>query len=429
MSTIDTIQYGIKGAWRVAQTVRVLAGTGLSWLAGDRPPVPALMRQTFERLGATYIKLGQFIASSPSFFPAEYVEEFQLCLDRTEPVSFRTLEAVLRRELGQSLDRWFTTIDPQPLASASIAQVHAARLTSGEDVVIKIQKPGVQDVLLTDLNFLYVSARILEFLRPGISWASLSGIVAEIQKTMIEECDFLKEADHLERFAAFLRQTGNHRAVVPKVYREATTLRVLTMERLYGAPLTDLDSIRRYSRNPEETLIVALNTWFASLLYCDFFHADVHAGNLLALTDGRVGFIDFGIVGRIAPKTWMAMSALLEGIERGDYRSIARSMVDIGITKEQVDVDRLARDLERLLGTHDLWATRSPREEAEGVNHVLLDIVATGERHGLHFPREFALLLKQFLYFDRYIQLLAPGLSIYDDARVAVLPELPGHCR
>ena len=101
MLAIDAIQYGIKGAWRIAQTVRVLGVTGLGWLLGDRPPAPALIRQTFERLGATYIKLGQFIASSPSFFPAEYVEEFQLCLDRTEPLPFSVMEKVLKEELGK----------------------------------------------------------------------------------------------------------------------------------------------------------------------------------------------------------------------------------------------------------------------------------------------------------------------------------------
>ncbi len=424
----EVIQYGIKGALRIAQTVRVLSGTGLGWLLGDRPPAPALIRQTFEKLGATYIKLGQFIASSPSFFPAEYVEEFQLCLDRTEPLPFSTLEKVLKQELGR-LAGVFAEIDPQPLASASIAQVHAAKLVSGEDVVIKIQKPGVQDILLTDLNFLYVSAKILEFLRPGLSWASLSGIVAEIQKTMLEECDFLQEAGNIEQFAVFLNKTGNQRAIVPKVYRQATTLRVLTMERLYGVPFTDLDSLRRYVREPEEALITALNTWFSSLLYCEFFHADVHAGNLMVLEDGRIGFIDFGIVSRIAPKTWAAMATLLEGIERGDYRTIAWAMTDIGVTRREVDPDRLAQDLERLFGKNNVWEANPAAVDDREVNHLLLDIVAVGERHGLHFPREFALLLKQFLYFDRYIQLLAPGLSIYEDARVDLLPGRTGEVR
>lgn len=426
---INTLHYGLKGALRLGQTVRVLTHTGLGWLLGDRLLAPALIRQTFERLGATYIKLGQFIASSPSFFPADYVREFQLCLDRTEPLPFAVIKKVLRQELGRSLDSLFIEINPQPLASASIAQVHAARLSSGEAVVIKIQKPGVQDVLLTDLNFLYVSARLLEFLKPTLSWASLSGIIEEIQRTMLEECDFYKEADNLETFARFLQDTGNTQAVVPRVYRQASTRRVLTMERLYGVPFTDLEHIRQYVADPEEALITAMNTWFASLMACEFFHADVHAGNLLVLRDGRVGFIDFGIVGRIAPQTWLAMTTLMEGIEIGDYALIAESMIKIGVTHRQVEATVLAVDLQRLFGHGDLWeaeAANGNKTEDPAVNQLLLDIIATGERHGLHFPREFALLLKQFLYFDRYIHLLAPGLSVYGDERITLLPGLPG---
>ena len=419
---MNQIEYSIKGAFRIAQTVRVITQTGLDWALGDRPPAPTLLRKTFERLGATYIKLGQFIASSPSFFPGEYVQEFQLCLDQTNPLPFATMTTVLKQELGH-LSSIFADIDPQPLASASIAQVHAARLVTGEDVVIKIQKPGVKDVLLTDLNFLYLSARILEFLRPGLSWASLSAIAAEIQKTMMEECDFLKEADNLNKFNDFLASTGNDQALAPKVYPHATTLRVLTMERFYGAPLTDLESIRKHSKDPEHTLITAMNTWFSSLLFCEFFHADVHAGNLMVLEDGRVGFLDFGIVGRIAPETWAAMTALMEAVGHGDYQTIAKAMVKIGVTKETVDYVRLAGDVETLFKSLE---TLHPNEQE--INRLLLDIIALGERHGLHFPREFALLLKQFLYFDRYVQILAPDLNVYEDNRIAMMPgaSVPG---
>ncbi|MCP5424571.1 MAG: AarF/ABC1/UbiB kinase family protein [Gammaproteobacteria bacterium] len=420
------IRNGLQGAWRIAQTAKILGGTGLNWLLGDRPPAPRLLRRTFERLGATYIKLGQFVASSPSFFPADYVQELQYCLDQTDPLPFKTMQKVLREELGRSLPKLFAEIDPEPLASASIAQVHAARLRSGEDVVIKIQKPGVQNVLLTDLNFLYASARILEFLKPNLSWASLSAIVEEIQKTMMEECDFLKEADNLRTFGRFLANSGNDQVVVPQVYEQATTLRVLTMERLYGAPFTDLETIRRLTRNTDGALIAAMNTWFASLLYCEFFHADVHAGNLMVLDDGRIGFIDFGIVGRISPDTWAAMASLMEAIPAADYQRIAEAMMRIGITKETVDVGALSRDLEALIDSLDDFASEDDLNSLgknNPINRFLLDMVAVGERHGLHFPREFALLLKQFLYFDRYVQILAPDLDIYGDDRLHILPE------
>lgn len=415
---------GIKGAFRIGQTLSVLGKTGVNWLRGDRPPTPRLLRQTFENLGATYIKLGQFIASSPTFFPPSYVEEFQNCLDRTPALPFSVMKRILREELGQPLDRIYSEIDPVPLASASIAQVHAAKLVSGEDVVIKIQKPGVENILLTDLNFLYASARILETIAPKLSWTSLSGIVEEIQKTMMEECDFIKEANNLKTFRQFLLDSHNDGATVPMVYENCSTRRVLTMERFYGVPLTDLESIREVTSDPERTLITAMNTWFSSLTQCEFFHADVHAGNLMVLRDGRVGFIDFGIVGRIKPDTWQAVSDFISAVMVGNFEGMAGAMVRIGVTHETIDVDQFADDLRRLYHQMDHMVPDTPylAEEAEDeVNNILMDMVKIGEQHGLHFPREFALLIKQFLYFDRYVHILAPEMDMFMDERLTML--------
>ena len=424
MEIWNTARYSIKGAFRMGQTTRVVALRGVSWLFGDRPPAPRLLRKTFERLGATYIKLGQFIASSPTLFPAEYVNEFQHCLDQTDPLPFRTIRQVLNEELGRPLERIFSDIDPEPLASASIAQVHAARLKTGEEVVIKIQKPGVRNVMLTDLNFLFVVARLLEWWAPSLSRASLSAIISEIQKTMVEECDFLLEASNIDAFDRFLRDSDNDVAVVPRVYYRGTSPRVLTMERFYGVPLTDLERIRRYSPDPEMTLVAAMNTWFSSLMRCDFFHADVHAGNLMVLKDGRVGFIDFGIVGRLSPEIWSATTDLIEGLVLGDYVTIARSMVKIGMTRRKVDVAHLALDIKNLYECiveplSEPWM--APQTPEQDVNRVVLDMVGLGERHGIRFPREFALLIKQFLYFDRYTRILAPEMNMLADERLMMI--------
>lgn len=416
---------GVKGALRIGQTMAVLGRTGVNWLRGDRPPTPRLLRQTFESLGATYIKLGQFIASSPTFFPKEYVEEFQYCLDRTPSLPFSVMKRIIREELGRPIEEVYAEIDPVPLASASIAQVHAARLHTGEEVVIKIQKPGVETILLTDLNFLYLSARILETLAPKLSWTSLSGIVEEIQRTMMEECDFIKEADNLRVFREFLHDTHNEDAAVPRVYEQCSTRRILTMERFHGVPLTDLESIRGYARDPERTLITAMNTWFASLTQCEFFHADVHAGNLMVLRDGRVGFIDFGIVGRIRPDTWQAVSDFISAVMVGNFEGMADAMIRIGITRESVDADHLAGDLRRLYQQMDRMVPDHVPYQADqaedDVNNILMDMVRIGEGHGLHFPREFALLLKQFLYFDRYVHILAPEMDVFMDERLNLL--------
>lgn len=426
-----TAGLAVRGALRLGQTGRVLAGTGVGWLFGERPPAPRLARQTFERLGATYIKLGQFIASSPSLFPEDWVREFQHCLDRTEPLPWRVIRRALREELGTRLDSEFAWIDPTPLASASIAQVHAARLKTGEDVVLKVRKPGVQRTLITDLNLLHLVARVLEKVTPGAAHASLAAVVEEIQGSMLEECDFLKEAANIEAFREYLEDTLNRGAVAPRVYAALTTARVLTMERFFGAPITDLAGLKRCTDDPEGLLINALNTWFGSLMHCRSFHADLHAGNLMALRDGRVGFIDFGIVGRIREATWRAVFALAESLPKGDFVAVAESLAGMGATREGVDTAQLAADLEALFRRlelvgepvvtgHEEWPEAPP--EDEDLNRALMELVAIGRRHAIRFPREFTLLVKQFLYFDRYIRMLAPGLALFGDDRLEALP-------
>jgi aarF domain-containing kinase len=420
-----------KGALRIGQTGRVLASTGAGWLLGDRPPAPRLARKTFERLGATYIKIGQLIASSPSLFPEPWVSEFQHCLDQTTPLPWKTIHRALKEELGEKLETEFQFVDPEPLASASIAQVHAARLRTGEDVVLKVRKPGVQKIIITDLNLLHLVAKVAERVTPGAAHASLANIVEEIQSSMMEECDFLKEAENIEAFRQYLDDTLNRNATVPRIYPLLSTARVLTMERFWGVPLTDLDALRRCTDDPEELLVSALNTWFGSLMHCRTFHADLHAGNLMALRDGRVGFIDFGIVGRIREETWKAMFALADGLPRGDFKAVAEGLAVMGATRDGVDTARLAADLESLFRRLDLvpdpnpipvYAAEPPEEE--DLNRALMELVAVGRRHGIRFPREFTLLVKQFLYFDRYIRMLAPDLSLFGDERFDALPSL-----
>ena len=157
------------------------------------------------------MKLGQFIASSPSIFPDAYVQEFQRCLDRTPPLPFHYIRQMVESELGGSLEQLYAWVDPKPLASASIAQVHAARLKTGDEVV-----------------------RIVEVISPGLSRSAISGVVEELQAGMMEECDFLLEAKHLKEFNEFLRVTGNTRAVAPEPYMDFSTRKVLTMERFHG---------------------------------------------------------------------------------------------------------------------------------------------------------------------------------------------------
>lgn len=402
---------------------------------------PVALRKLFERLGATYVKLGQFVASSPSLFPKEYVLEFQKCLDSTEPLSWDVVRAIIEKELGGKISSKFSYVDETPLASASIAQVHAATLWTGEDVVIKVQKPRIDELLKADLNFIYIASRLIEFLQPDFERTSLSAVAGDVKSSMLEELDFDREASNIEEFRDFLRIQGlGDKVTAPRVYRNLTTRRVLTMERLRGVSMVDAESIRGITNDPESLIVTALNTWTSMVMNMPWFHADVHGGNLLVLDDGRVGFIDFGMVGRVGEKTFSAVGELSSAMATGDYEAMARAMCNMGATDANVDIRKFGRDIEQVMTN---MARVSPDIAAVGlgsdgtisatisfddeeVTNMLLKIVAVTEDNGLKLPREFGLLVKQSLYFDRYLKILAPGLDIASDSRMIAMGSSSG---
>jgi predicted unusual protein kinase regulating ubiquinone biosynthesis (AarF/ABC1/UbiB family) len=389
---------------------RALLLKRLDKLRGKGDTGPVRLREAFESLGPTYVKLAQLVASSEGMFPDAYCLEFQKCLDRVPSFPVEEVRQTLADDLGRSPDELFRELEEKPLASASIAQVHGAVLRDGTPVVVKVQRPRLEKVVAADLRVLRIFARFMERLPQG-DMASPVGVVEDFAHNLAEELDFRNEAKNLDQFNEIMRQHSFAMVAAPVPNHELSSPRVLVMERFYGVRIDDKNALLKYGDELEEKLIGGMRAWFRCLLVHGFFHGDVHAGNLMVLNDGRIGFLDFGIVGRFQGTRQQLVSDFLLSTAMRDFKKLARAMLDMAGAKN-VDEAGMAADLERQVAP--LLDPTKPAKYAD----MIPAITRSGLRYRVAMPRDFVLILKQMIYFDRYAKLLAPKLNIFADPRI-----------
>jgi predicted unusual protein kinase regulating ubiquinone biosynthesis (AarF/ABC1/UbiB family) len=372
---------------------------------------PVLLRLFAEDMGPTFIKFGQIIASSTGVFPKHWSEEFTKCLDRVRPFGFDEVQRILAAELGPDAAK-LTNLDPKPLASASIAQVHTARL-GDEDTVVKVQRPGIQDRVDADMHIMKFVARQAERFVKDADLVNPVGIVEDFHETLREELDFRKEAKNLGQWNDLMVELGHKDVRAPRPHPDLTTPRVLVMERFHGIRVDDVAAIHKREVDIEERLIAGMRAWFQCVLFHGFFHGDVHAGNLMLLDNNDVGFLDFGIVGRFNDRQRAMVTDYIVAFATGDYKTLARVITEMGSVHEGIDQEGFAADLEK---------TYSPmlKMSFADINYgeMLPKLQQVSSRHRMKMPKEFVLITKQMLYFDRYAKLLAPTLNVFSDPRL-----------
>ena len=377
---------------------------------------PAALRLFCEDMGPTFIKFGQIVASSAGMFPARYTVEFQKVLDRVRPFDFAAATEIVREELGARTHE-LGTIDPVPLAAASIAQVHTATLESGEKVVIKVQRPGIQRLIAADVRLMKGLATVLARLFPRrTEFINPVGFVEDFANTLREELDFRMEAENLDRFNEIMRELKYTDVRAPVPNWALTTERLLVMERFMGTRVDDEAAIRARGLDGEEKLVHGLRAWFQCVVYHGFFHGDVHAGNLMLLESGDLGFLDFGIVGRFDDRQRRLVTEYVVAFATGDYATLARVIVEMGgVASSEIDMAGFQAGLKEAYSPlltmafgQVNYADMLPR-----INKVARD-------HRMVMPREFILILKQMLYFDRYAKILAPKLNVFSDPRLVM---------
>jgi ubiquinone biosynthesis protein len=404
--------------WRrmLRVTGRLGTAVGLWALRGERKAggtvsragISRRLRRAAERLGPTYIKLGQIISSGEGIFPAELVDEFKLCRDKVPPEPFRVVREVIESDLGRPIDEVFRWIDRTPLAAASIAQVHAATLRTGETVVVKVQRPTVAQLVREDLRVMAWLAPHLVGRIPISALANPPALVELFAETIAEELDFRLEAENMLDLARTFAELDQRTYVVPRPHPELVTQRVLVMERLDGFAFDDVAGMRDAGVDTEAVIRAGMIASLEGSILHGIFHGDLHGGNLFVLPDGRTALLDFGITGRLTETRRVALLRMLMGGATNDLRTQVAALRDLGALPPDVDIDRVIRELK--LDQPPIDPTTLTGDQLVGeLQQVIKGLLGLGAR----FPKELMLFVKNMVFLDGAIARLAPDLDLF----------------
>ena len=402
-----------RGGWRwLARRVAALAARGLDPALADLPFATQL-RLRLERLGPTYIKLGQIMAVREDMLPRAVTDELKNLFDQVPAAPFPAIRALIETELGQPLPALFARVEEQPLGSASLAQVHRATTRAGQTVVIKVLKPGVRETVLADLILLRLLGGVLNRLIPHYQPVA---IIAEFRAYTVRELDLTAEADNGETFAAHFHDLPA--IVFPRMVRELSSASVLTMEYLDGfkpgEPATfDLAAAAR-------ARVVKLGALaILRMLYRDgFFHADLHAGNLLILPgpEIRVGFVDLGMVGRFEDQTRRRLLYYYHALVNGDVEKAAwhlGSIADLGPGGNPLEFRRAVVELSRR------FLLRA-RHGDFSIARLILESMRLGSRYRMYFRVDLVLMVKALVTFEGVGRMVDPDLDVVALSRVYI---------
>ncbi len=370
--------------------------------------LPERLRHAFEELGPSFIKLAQVLASRPDLITQPYADEFKKLQDEVPPFPFQEVVRTIREDLGASPEDIFDSIERTPVAAASIAQVHYATLKDGSPVVIKVQRPNITEIIETDITILKaLVSRMVKYL-PETEFFNPTGIVEEFSRTIRKELDFKEEAKNASRFR---RNFEKHPHIfIPRIYPDLISERLLVMERIEGVRIDDTEGIARLGLDRAELARTGVSAYFKMFLEDGFFHADPHPGNIFVMPDGRIGLVDFGIVGWLTPDIMQSIATALVALVRKDFDMLIEQYVALGLFTEDVDIEEFKRDFKAdlvdfLIPLYDLTISEI------NIAHYLDALVHLSIKHRMKIPSDLLLLNKCMLILDSIGRELDPNFN------------------
>ncbi|KXS42787.1 MAG: ubiquinone biosynthesis protein [Methanolobus sp. T82-4] len=366
---------------------------------------PKRVRMVLEELGPTYVKLGQILSMRHDLIPPEYIEEFSGLQDEVQPFSYREVREVIREELGADIEELYMHFEEIPIAAASIGQVHRAKLKNGDEVVVKVQRPGIKKTIEADLDIMYSLAGFAEEHMPESRLYRPVEIVEEFERSIHDEMDYTQEGRNAERFANNF--TEDPHIYIPGVYWDHTSMKVLTLEYIDGVKSTLYDDTVGTGPDKKQIANIVIEAFMRQVYEHGFFHADLHSGNVFIMKNGKIALLDFGMIGFLSSDTRNLLVDELIAITRSDTQLYIEILRDFGSIGEDVDIQSLKIDIEQILYK---YYGRSVKQ-LDTVS-ILEEMISILRKHNVRVPSNVALLSKGAMNLEGFGALMDPEVNM-----------------
>lgn len=376
----------------------------------DKLSAPERLVLMLEELGPTFIKLGQLLSTRPDLLPREYIEKLRELQDNVEAVEYEKIRNKLNEEFDKNINELFLYFEPKPMAAASIGQVHKAILKDGTEVVIKVKRPNIDNIVNADLAILLNIARLAENRIPEIRIYEPVEKIEEFAQNLKKELDYTLEGWNIERFKQNFDK--DETIYVPKVFWDYTTKEVLTMEYIDGIKVNQIDKIEKLGLDRKKIAVNGAKSIMKQIFIHGYFHGDPHPGNILILKNGKIVFIDFGMMGRIDEQTKRKLAILITYIVNKNSHGIVDVLLDIGVANKNIDLAKFELDIDDIVNRY-YGRTLKQINIAQLINEIFLLLA----KYRINIPSNFTLLLKCIITIEGVGRELDPDFNIIEVAR------------